>query len=144
MSDQEFRPNETLARLYPEAAVGGYTQLDGQVEFYTRVNALVGPESQVLDFGAGRGQWAVDPMPEMARRLRMLRGRVARVVGTDVDDAVLTNPALDEARAAAPPPPPRGGGGGRPPPPPPPPPRPTGPPPPWGPPPPCSSTSTRS
>jgi SAM-dependent methyltransferase len=27
----------------------------------------------------------------------MLRGRVARVVGTDVDDAVLTNPALDEA-----------------------------------------------
>jgi len=102
MNDDEFRPSETLARLYPEAAVGGYTQLDGQVEFYTRVNALVGPDSQVLDFGAGRGHWAVDPMPEISRRLRMLRGRVARVVGTDVDEAVLTNPALDEARVVAP------------------------------------------
>jgi SAM-dependent methyltransferase len=102
MNDAEFRPHQTLARLYPEAAVGGYTQLDGQVEFYTRVNALVGPDSQVLDFGAGRGHWAVDPMPEIARRLRMLKGRVARVVGTDVDDAVLTNPALDEARVVAP------------------------------------------
>jgi SAM-dependent methyltransferase len=97
----EFEPNPTLARLYPETAVGGYTQLDGQVEFYTRVNALVDRESHVLDFGAGRGQWAVDPMPEISRRLRLLRGRVARVVGTDVDEAVLTNPALDEARVVA-------------------------------------------
>ena len=101
MSD-EFEPNPTLARLYPEAAVGGYTQLDGQVEFYTRVNALVDQDSHVLDFGAGRGQWAVDPMPAISRRLRMLRGRVARVVGTDVDEAVLTNPTLDEAKVVAP------------------------------------------
>ncbi len=98
----EFEPNPTLARLYPEAAVGGYTQLDGQVEFYTRVNALVDQDSHVLDFGAGRGQWAVDPMPAISRRLRMLRGRVARVVGTDVDEAVLTNPSLDEAKVVAP------------------------------------------
>jgi SAM-dependent methyltransferase len=92
-----FQPNPTLRKLYPEAAVGGYTQLDGQVEFYTRINAVVDRHSQVLDFGAGRGHWAVDPTPEISRRLRMLRGRVARVVGTDVDPAVLTNPALDEA-----------------------------------------------
>jgi SAM-dependent methyltransferase len=100
--DDDFEPNPTLSRLYPEAAVGGYTQLDGQVEFYTRVNALVDEHSHVLDFGAGRGQWAVDPMPAISRRLRMLRGRVARVVGTDVDDAVLTNPSLDEAKVVAP------------------------------------------
>jgi SAM-dependent methyltransferase len=93
----EFRPHPTLSRLYPEAAVGGYTQLDGLVEFYTRINALVDAESTVLDFGAGRGHWAVDPIPEISRRLRMLRGRVAKVVGTDVDEAVLTNPSLDEA-----------------------------------------------
>ena len=93
MSDEsDFEPSPTLARLYPEAAVGGYTQLDGQVEFYTRVNALVGPESHVLDFGAGRGHWAVDPMPEISRRLRMLKGRVARVVGTDVDEAKVVAP----------------------------------------------------
>jgi SAM-dependent methyltransferase len=100
--EQGFEPSPTLARLYPEAAVGGYTHLDGQVEFYTRINALVGPESHVLDFGAGRGYWAVEPMPEISRRLRRLRGRVARVVGTDVDEAVLTNPTLDEARVVAP------------------------------------------
>jgi SAM-dependent methyltransferase len=99
---EDFEPSPTLARLYPESAVGGYTQLDGQVEFYTRVNALVDQDSHVLDFGAGRGQWAVDPMPAISRRLRMLRGRVARVVGTDVDEAVLSNPALDEARVVAP------------------------------------------
>jgi SAM-dependent methyltransferase len=32
----------------------------------------------------------------------MLRGRVARVVGTDVDEAVVTNPSLDEAKVVAP------------------------------------------
>jgi SAM-dependent methyltransferase len=97
MDDQEFEPSPTLARLYPEAAVGGYTHLDGSVEFYTRVSALVDADSDVLDFGAGRGQWALDPMPHISRHLRMLKGRVHRVVGTDVDEAVLTNPALDEA-----------------------------------------------
>ena len=102
MTDEPaFEPHPTLSRLYPESAVGGYSQHDGQVEFYTRINALVGPDSHVLDFGAGRGHWAVDPMPEISRKLRMLRGRVARVVGTDVDPAVLTNPALDEAHVVA-------------------------------------------
>lgn len=97
MADTPFEPNPTLAKLYPEAAVGGYSRLDGQIEFYTRVNALVGPTSRVLDFGAGRGQWALDPMPEMARRLRLLKGRVAEVVGSDVDDIVTSNPTLDTA-----------------------------------------------
>lgn len=98
MDIEPFSPDPVLAALYPEAAVGGYSRLDGQIEFYTRINALVDGDSRVLDFGAGRGHWAVDPMPEMARRLRMLRGRVAEVVGTDVDPVVLTNPALDAAR----------------------------------------------
>lgn len=98
MSDDSFTPDPTLRRLYPEAAVGGFSRLDGQVEFYTRINAIVDEKSRVIDFGAGRGQWAVDPTPEMSRRLRMLRGRVAEVVGTDVDPAVLANPALDSAK----------------------------------------------
>jgi len=95
--DQPFVPDPTLAKLYPEVAVGGFTRLDGSVEFYTRVNALVDEKSRVLDFGAGRGQWALDPIPEMSRRLRLLKGRVAEVVGTDVDEVVLTNPTLDSA-----------------------------------------------
>lgn len=101
MDVEGFTPDPVLSRLYPEAAVGGFSRLDGQIEFYTRINALVDEKSRVLDFGAGRGYWAVDPMPEMSRRLRMLRGRVAEVVGTDVDPAVLTNPALDSAQVVA-------------------------------------------
>ncbi len=90
-------PDPTLARLYPEAAVGGFSRLDGSIEFYTRVNALVDEKSRVLDFGAGRGQWALEPSPEMSRRLRHLKGRVAEVVGSDVDPVVMTNPTLDTA-----------------------------------------------
>lgn len=97
MSDEPFVPDPTLERLYPEAAAGGFSRMDGQIEFYTRVNALVDQSSRVLDFGAGRGLWAVEPMPEMSRRLRRLKGRVAEVVGTDVDAAVATNETLDES-----------------------------------------------
>ena len=92
-----FKPGATLARLYPEVAAGGFSRHDGFIEFYTRVNALVDEDSTVLDFGAGRGQWAIEPMPAMSRRLRSLQGRVRRVVGVDVDDVVLENKTLDEA-----------------------------------------------
>lgn len=97
MEEQEFVASSVLRRLYPESEVGGFSHRDGQIEFYTRVNALVDETSTVLDFGAGRGHWAVDPMPVMARRLRWLKGRVARVVGVDVDPVVRDNPSLDEA-----------------------------------------------
>lgn len=93
----EYSPDAAMLRYYPEAAVGGYPHVDGEVEFYTRVNALVGPDSRVLDFGAGRAQWAILPAPETRRRLRHLKGRVAEVVGTDVDRAILENPAVDRA-----------------------------------------------
>jgi SAM-dependent methyltransferase len=97
-TEQEYVPHPTLAKLYPEVHAGGYSRMDGSVDFYTRINALVGPESRVLDFGAGRGWWAVEPIAPFQRQLRMLRGRVKEVVGSDVDPAVTTNPSLDEAR----------------------------------------------
>jgi SAM-dependent methyltransferase len=86
----------SLASLFPEIAAGGYTRQDGAVEFYTRVQALVRPTMTVLDFGAGRGSDGADPV-RTRRELRTLHGRVARVVGVDVDTAVLDNPGLDEA-----------------------------------------------
>lgn len=97
-----FQPGETVSRLYPEVHAGGYTRYDGLVEFYTRVNALLDEESRVLDFGAGRGQWAVEPMPRISRQLRAFRDRVGRVVGVDVDDVVLENKSLDEALVVGP------------------------------------------
>jgi len=102
MDPEQFEPSETLARLYPEATVGGFTRYDGFVEFYTRVNALLDPDSVVLDFGAGRGLWMTEPLAEYSRHLRAFHERVARVVGIDVDDAVLKNEALAEARVVRP------------------------------------------
>lgn len=94
---ESYRPSDATLHFYPEAAVGGYPHVDGEIEFYLRVGALVGPDSRVLDLGAGRGQWAVEPAPRTRRDVRHLKGRVAEVVGCDVDPAVLENPALDHA-----------------------------------------------
>lgn len=101
MNDATAR-DELLRRLYPETTAGGFTRTDGFVEFYTRVNALLGPKSEVLDFGAGRGAWTDIPLAEYARSLRAFHERVARVVGIDVDPAILDNPALAEAQVVAP------------------------------------------
>jgi SAM-dependent methyltransferase len=90
-----------LGRLYPEARAGGYTHIDGTVEFYTRVNALLEPHAVVVDLGAGRGGFLEDPVP-YRRELRQLRGKAARVIGLDIDEAVLKNPALDEAHVIRP------------------------------------------
>ncbi len=95
--DHNYAPQPSTLRFYPEAAVGGYPHNDGEVEFYLRIGSLVGPDSRVLDLGAGRGQWAVEPAPRVRRDVRWFKGRVAEVVGSDVDPAVLENPALDRA-----------------------------------------------
>ena len=104
MSDVEsgFEPGATLSRLYPEVRAGGYTRHDGFVEFFSRVNALLTPESTVLDFGAGRGLWAVEPLSDYHRYLRAFHTRVARVDGVDVDDAVLSNATLASAQVIEP------------------------------------------
>ncbi len=83
-------------RFYPEVGAGGFTRLDGNVEFYSRVNALLRPDMRVLDLGAGRGVAAEDTVA-FRRQLATLKGKVAHVVGVDVDEAVKANPGLDEA-----------------------------------------------
>jgi SAM-dependent methyltransferase len=86
---------EVAARFFPEITAGGFTRIDGTVAFYSRINALVSGSSVVVDFGAGRGQFVGDSV-EYRRDLCRLKGRVHRVIGLDVDDVVLENPALDE------------------------------------------------
>jgi SAM-dependent methyltransferase len=92
------KPGDLTGRLYPEVAAGGFTRVDGTVQFYTRVAALVRSNSVVLDIGAGRGQAESDDPVAYRRSLRNLKGRAARVIGIDVDPAVMSNPTLDEAR----------------------------------------------
>jgi SAM-dependent methyltransferase len=92
------RAADVVSSLYPEMAAGGFSRVDGAVAFYTRVGALLeaaGPGALVVDFGSGRGACLDDPVP-YRRRLRLLRGRGARVVGVDIDPAVLENQAVDE------------------------------------------------
>lgn len=96
-----MKTSDPYETLYPEIGAGGFSRVDGTVAFYSRVTALVTPNMRVLDLGAGRGAWFNDSCV-YRRNLQLLRGRVARVVGCDVSDAVLENPSIDEAHVIKP------------------------------------------
>ena len=85
--------------FYPEARFGGFTDIDGTIAFFNRVNSLLDPSSTVLDVGCGRGAYGDDPIG-FRRSLRILKGKAARVIGIDVDRAAQDNPFLDEFRPA--------------------------------------------
>ncbi len=86
-----------MQHFYPESRFGGFTQVDGTIAFYSRVQALARPDSVVVDFGCGRGAYAADPIP-FRRNLRVLKGKVQRVIGLDAAPAGAENPFLDEFR----------------------------------------------
>jgi SAM-dependent methyltransferase len=87
--------------FYPEHRAGGFTRVDGTVEFYTRVNSLLRPDMVVVDYGAGRGS-GFEESVVFKRELRTLKGKVRTVIGMDMDDKVLTNPLIDEAMVISP------------------------------------------
>ena len=89
--------DDSLSRILPEMAAGGYSARDGTIEFYGRIRALAGPQMRVLDYGAGRGAWFEDDTSAYRRGVRLLKGSVAEVIGCDVDKAVLGNRSLDRA-----------------------------------------------
>ena len=72
-------------RFYPETLFGGFTDIDGTVAFFNRVNSLSTPLSQSSrDVGCERGEYNEDPVP-LRKNLRILKGKVAKVIGIDVD-----------------------------------------------------------
>ena len=75
---------------------GMFPPNDGTVDFYLRVRAVAPERPDVIDFGAGRGEWLDDPS-EVRRDLRDIRDIAARIVGVDVDEVVRSNPYLDDA-----------------------------------------------
>lgn len=83
--------------FYPEARFGGFTDIDGTIAFFNRINSFLSPEFTVLDVGCGRGAYADDPIP-LRRKLRILKGKVSKVIGIDVDSSAQENPFLDEFR----------------------------------------------
>ena len=82
---------------FPETGAGGFNSLDGTIEFYNRINALLEPGMAVLDFGAGRGAALTGSAYGFKKRLMTLRGKVAKVIACDVDKVVLENPGADES-----------------------------------------------
>lgn len=76
--------------------VGGFTDNDGTIDFYLRINSLLSKDSLVVDFGAGRGAWFEEDKCETRKSLRLLKGKVKKVIAVDIDKAVLKNKASDE------------------------------------------------
>jgi SAM-dependent methyltransferase len=85
-----------LDRLYPERQAGGFYHDDQVMMFFLRVHSLLKPEMTLLDFGAGRGLIA-DRDPSFVRDFQIFKGRVAKVIGADIDPVVNQNPVIDEA-----------------------------------------------
>lgn len=81
--------------IFPEMGAGGYPRGDHRMDYVVRVNSLLRPDMVVLEFGAGRGKWIYDPVA-FRRWLGDFRGRCAKVIGADVDTAILENPLVDE------------------------------------------------
>lgn len=92
------RTTRLLATFFPETRFGGFTDIDGTVAFYNRVNALLRSHFRVLDLGCGRGASAAGDTVLFRKQLRILRGKVAHVIGIDVDLTAQENPYIDEFR----------------------------------------------
>ena len=84
-----------IEKMRPEVAAGGFSRDDAIMQFYLRVNSLLQPHMSVLDLGAGRGTLLLGPESFLSG-IAKLQGKVRRVVGIDVDDAIYNHPYLDE------------------------------------------------
>jgi SAM-dependent methyltransferase len=83
--------------FYPESRYGGFSNVDGTIVFYQRVNSLIDKETIVIDVGCGRGAYQDDPI-QYRKQVRILKGKCFSVIGLDVDLSAQENPYLDEFR----------------------------------------------
>lgn len=83
--------------FYPEARFGNFTDIDGTIIFYTRVNGLLKPSNIVLDVGCGKSTIDKENIP-FRKYLRTIRGKVTKVIGIDIDKDAGVNPYIDEFR----------------------------------------------
>ena len=83
-----YKPSGTM--------VGGFTENDGTIDFYLRINSLIDSTSIVLDLGAGRAAWYEDDNCKTRRGIRLLKGKVKQLIAADVDEVVLENRSSDK------------------------------------------------
>jgi SAM-dependent methyltransferase len=74
---------DIFQRFYPDKSK------DGALAFYSWVRQFTGRQTIMLNIGAGP--------PADRGPVRVFRGEIARVVGVDIDPAVISNTELDEA-----------------------------------------------
>jgi SAM-dependent methyltransferase len=84
----KYNPSENM--------VGGFTDNDGTIDFYLRINSIIDRDSVVLDLGAGRAGWYEDENSKTRRDIRLLKGKVKKLIAADVDKVVLNNRSSDE------------------------------------------------
>jgi SAM-dependent methyltransferase len=94
-------PNRFQDDFYPESKFGGFTDIDGTIAFFSRINALLDSSFTVLDAGCGRGCLIIDDPIPFRRNLQIIKGKVQRVIGIDVDPVGQDNPYMDEFRQIA-------------------------------------------
>ncbi len=87
---QGSAPHDFRSMFFPEIRVGGYTDIDGTVVFYTRIRSLLSQCECVIDVGCGRGEHTAD-QTQVRRELRDLRRPNLRVLGLDIDPAGMAN-----------------------------------------------------
>ena len=89
--------NNLVKRHYPETHVIPFSNVDGTIFFYSRVNSVINSSQTVLDIGCGRGEAIEDPV-KYRRDLRILKGKAKHVIGIDFSDVGNENPCIDEFR----------------------------------------------
>ena len=85
-----------MGEIRNDIYLGNYGPIDGTVEFYGRIQALVERDSVVLNIGAGRGSWYYEDYCVVRRELQNFKGAVAKYICADIDPIVLSNPTSDE------------------------------------------------
>lgn len=87
--------NSIKEKFYPESMFGGFSDIDGTVLFYNRINALIKKTDVLLDVGCGRGSINEDKNV-FRKNLGIFKGRVNQVIGIDFDPIARSNPCLDK------------------------------------------------
>lgn len=85
-------------RTHTEKRIDGFTALDGTIQFFGFVQAVLAKTgaARVLDFGAGRGAALHDDNSNYRRSVRNLQVEGVYVIACDVDDVVMSHPGSDE------------------------------------------------
>jgi SAM-dependent methyltransferase len=97
MSTPPSRRDTRLLEFHPESRFGGFSDIDGTIMFWARVQEVLPADGVALDVGCGRGTQAEDPV-RIRGELRTLRGNCAKAIGIDLDPAGEENEAIDEFR----------------------------------------------